>query len=45
MKCLKDGKLCYIHHDKETRFELRCRHYTDLINHDGVCPDEKEKPK
>jgi hypothetical protein len=40
--CLKDGKQCYIHHDKETGFEVRCRHY-DLIGYAGVCPEVSEK--
>ncbi len=37
--CLKDGKRCYIQHDKETGFEISCRHYTDLTNYGGVCPE------
>ena len=45
MKCLKDNKNCYVHHDKETGFELRCRHY-DLVSIGGSCPElyEAQKP-
>jgi len=45
MKCLKDSKQCYIHHDKETGFELRCRHYHDLKEYGGSCPEIDEKLK
>lgn len=37
-RCFKDGKQCYIEHDKETGFEKKCRHY-DLTQYAGVCPD------
>jgi hypothetical protein len=36
--CPKDNKYCYVHHDKETGYELDCRHY-NLINYGGCCPD------
>lgn len=43
-KCLKDDKRCYIHHDKETGFEIRCR-YFDLTLTAGVCPPTEEIDK
>ena len=45
MMCLRDGKQCYIHYDKETGFELRCRHYADLTKYAGVCPESFSKMK
>ena len=41
MKCLRDDKQCYIHHDPETGFEVRCRHF-DLTIYGGVCPYPNE---
>ncbi len=42
MKCLKDAKNCYIHHDKETGFETYCRHY-ELTQYGGSCPESYEE--
>lgn len=39
VKCPKDGKYCYVHHEAETGYEIRCRHYPNLINYGGCCPD------
>lgn len=42
MNCLRDRKRCYIHHDEETGFELRCRYY-DLVGYGGECPEVQKK--
>jgi hypothetical protein len=36
VSCPIDNRRCYIHHDKDTGFELRCRHGSH-IDQDPMC--------